>query len=196
MPTMPAICVWRPSALTWGERYDKQVKRAARRLAGRCRAAQHMGVGVGVRRRGAAVAMAMTREGGEHCPKRRSPPPHRPTMLEGVRLYGGNGMGVDLHCADALIGVSPYCSSSSEVLLSVVVRVVTCVFAPGLFFYHSIEIYHRKMIAQPGTSEGVYRTDLRGVATWCGRYCPHDDTFAQGTQIMRGRTCQHSPPSR
>eukprot|EP00964_Phaeocystis_antarctica_P073684 scaffold45229_cov59-Phaeocystis_antarctica.AAC.2 len=62
MPTMPAICVWRPSALTWGERwYDKQVKRAARRLAGRCRAAQHMGVGVGVRRRGAAVAMAMTR---------------------------------------------------------------------------------------------------------------------------------------
>ena len=61
-------------------------------------------------------------------------------MLEGVRLYGGNGMGVDLHCADALIGVSPYCSVWS--------------------LYHSIEIY-RKMIAQPGTSEGVYRTDLR-----------------------------------
>eukprot|EP00964_Phaeocystis_antarctica_P134752 scaffold99033_cov33-Phaeocystis_antarctica.AAC.1 len=30
----------------------------------------------------------------------------------------------------------------------------------------------------------------------CGRYCPHDETFAQRTQIMRGRTCQHSPPSR
>ena len=36
---------------------------------------------------------------------------------------------------------------------------------------------------------------LRGLSVIVPIY---DDTFAQGTQIMRGRTCQsqHSPPSR
>ena len=38
----------------------------------------------------------------------------------------------------------------------------------------------------------------RGCNTSTGfeRYCPHDDIFTQGTHIMRGRTCQHSPPLR
>ena len=187
MPTMPAICVWRPSALTWGERYDKQVKRAARRLAGRCRAAQHMGVGVGVRRRGAAVAMAMTR--GRALPQTPIAAAAPADDRRGTALWGEwDGGGFTLcRCFDRgvsilqqLIGSFVECCSEG------------CDLCVGVWsLYHSIEIY-RKMIAQPGTSEGVYRTDLRGVATWCGRYCPHDDTFAQGTQIMRGRTCQPS----
>eukprot|EP00964_Phaeocystis_antarctica_P012252 scaffold6774_cov66-Phaeocystis_antarctica.AAC.3 len=62
MPTMPTICVWRPSALTWGERYG--TTRQASEESGTPPGTQvplNMGVGVGVRRRGAAVAMAMTR---------------------------------------------------------------------------------------------------------------------------------------
>ena len=62
MPTMPTICVLRPSALTWGERYG--TTRQASEESGTPPGSQvplNMGVGVGVRRRGAAVAMAMTR---------------------------------------------------------------------------------------------------------------------------------------
>ena len=145
-----------------------------------------MGVGVGVRRRGAAVAMAMTRG---------RPPPQTPFAAaapaddarRGTALWGEwDGGGFTLcRCFDRgvsilqqLIGSFVECCSEG------------CDLCVGVWsLYHSIEIY-RKMIAQPGTSEGVYRTDLRGVATWCGRYCPHDDTFAQGTQIQPNRPAQ------
>ena len=144
MTTMPTICVWRSSTLTWGERYG--TTRHASEESGTppgTGAAQHVGVGVGVRRRGGAAAMARTRGG------RRSQRDRRRRTDDGSMGYGGNGMGVGLHCADAFIGVSPYCSSSSEVLLlSVVVFCDLCVCVWSL--YNSIEISVSKMVAQPG----------------------------------------------